>query len=70
MDRRFKLRMRQLLEDAELKTELSKGMLNRLEAFVAPFADTLHRSDRKANLQQYVSGLLSDLERKNVESIA
>ena len=70
MDRRFKLRMRQLLEDAELKTELSKGMLNRLKRFIAPFANTFRRSDTKANLHQYVSGLLSDLERKNVESIA
>jgi len=70
MERRFELRKQQLLEDAELRSELSKGMLNRLDAFVEPFAACLGRREMKDNAQQYVSGLLSDLERKNVESIA
>ena len=70
MERRFELRKQQLLEDAELKSELSTGMLNRLDAFVEPFAACLGRREMKENAQQYVSGLLSDLERKNVESIA
>ena len=70
MERRFELRKRQLLDDAELKSELSKGMLGRLETFVEPFAVTLRRREMKENAQQYVGGLLSDLERKNVESIA
>ena len=70
MDRRFELRKQQLIEDAELKSELSKGMLDRLETFVEPFAATLGRREMKENAQQYVGGLLSDLERKNVESIA
>ena len=38
MDRRFELRKRQILKDAELKPELSNGMLDRLEAFAEPFA--------------------------------
>ena len=70
MERRFKLRQQQLLEDAELKSELSNGMLDRLEAFVEPFLNTFRRRDTKENVQQYVGGLLSVLERKNVESIA
>jgi len=70
MERRFELRKRQLLDDAELKSELSKGMLGRLETFVEPFAVTLRRREMKENAQQYIGGLLSDLERKNVESIA
>lgn len=70
MERRFRLRKRQLLKDAELKSELSKGMLDRLEAFVEPFAASLGRREMRENAQQYVGGLLSDLERKNVESIA
>ena len=70
MERRFELRKQQLLEDAELKSELSKGMLNRLSVFVEPFAACLGRREMMENAQQYVSGLLSDLERKNVESIA
>lgn len=70
MEQRYSLRKRLLLEDAELKTDLSKGMLDRLQSFVEPFANTFRRCDTKANVQQYVGGLLSDLERKNVESIA
>lgn len=70
MERRYKLRKQQLLEDAELKTELSKGILDRLQSFVEPFANTFRRRDTQENVQQYVGGLLSDLERKNVESIA
>jgi SRSO17 transposase len=70
MERRFELRKQQLLEDAELKSELSKGMLDRLETFVKPFAARLGRRDTRENAHQYIGGLLSDLERKNVESIA
>ena len=70
MERRFELRKQQLLEDAKLKSELSKGMLDRLETFVKPFAATLGRRDTRKNAYQYIGGLLSDLERKNVESIA
>lgn len=70
MERRFALRKRELLADAELKSELSQCMLDRLETFVEPFAATLRRREMKENTQQYVGGLLSDLDRKNVESIA
>ena len=70
MDRRFELRKRQILKDAELKPELSTGMLGRLEAFAEPFAASLGRREMKEHAQQYLGGLLSDLERKNIESIA
>ena len=45
-------------------------MLPRLKQFMAPFAARLRRSERRGHAQVYVAGLLSDLERKNVESIA
>ena len=70
MDRRFELRRRQILKDAELKPELSNGMLDRLEAFAGPFAASLGRREMKEHAHQYLGGLLSDLERKNIESIA
>jgi SRSO17 transposase len=70
MDRRFELRKRQILKDAELKPELSNGMLDRLEAFAEPFAASLGRREMKEHAHQYLGGLLSDLERKNIESIA
>jgi len=70
MERRFELRKRQILEDAELKPELSDGMLDRLEAFADPFAASLGRREMKAHAHRYLGGLLSDLKRKNIESIA
>jgi SRSO17 transposase len=45
-------------------------MLNRLIAFSQPFVSTLGRVEIKKHAHEYLEGLLSDLERKNVESIA
>jgi SRSO17 transposase len=70
MERRFELRKRQILKDAELKPELSNGMLDRLEVFAEPFAARLGRREMKEHAHQYLGGLLSDLKRKNIESIA
>jgi len=70
MDRRFEVRKREMLKEAEVKPEVAKGMLNRLEEFAEPFVVSLGRSERKEHAQVYIAGLLSDLERKNVESIA
>ena len=70
MDRRFEVRKLEILKEAEVKPQVSKGMLNRLEKFTEPFAARLGRSERKEHAQVYIAGLLSDLERKNVESIA
>ena len=70
MERRFELRKRQILKEAELKPELSKGMLDRLEVFAEPFAASLGRREMKEHARRYLGGLLSDLKRKNIESIA
>ena len=45
-------------------------MLKRLKKFAEPFVVSLGRSERKEHAQVYIAGLLSDLERKNIESIA
>lgn len=70
MDRRFEVRKREILAEAEVKPQVSKGMLNRLVKFAEPFVSGLGRSERKEHARVYIAGLLSDLERKNVESIA
>ncbi len=70
MERRFELRKQEILKDAELKPQLSNGMLDRLEAFAAPFAASVGRRELKDHTCRYLGGLLSDLERKNIESIA
>jgi len=70
MDRRFEVRKQEILKEAKVKPQVAKGMLNRLKKFVEPFVASLGRSERKEHAQVYIAGLLSDLERKNVESIA
>ena len=70
MERRFEIRKRKILEEADIKQEVANGMLKRLEQFAQPFIASLGRREPKQNAQIYISGLLSDLGRKNVESIA
>jgi SRSO17 transposase len=47
-----------------------RGTLARLERFVEPFAECLWRQEQKQHAGTYIGGLLSDLRRKNTESIA
>jgi len=70
MERRFEIQKRKILQETDIKQEVAGGMLKRLEQFVQPFVASLGRREPKQNAQTYISGLLSDLERKNVESIA
>jgi SRSO17 transposase len=70
MERRFEVRKLEILKEAQVKPQVSQGMLNRLEKFTEPFAARVGRTERKEHARVYIAGLLSDLERKNVESIA
>jgi hypothetical protein len=69
MERRFQVRLDELLKDAKVRPSLLRDALPRLEAFLQPFVEALRPSER-INAQQYVQGLLSDLESKDAESIA
>ncbi len=46
------------------------GLRPELEAFLARFDDCFTRSDTRSHMTTYVSGQLSDVERKNVEAMA
>jgi SRSO17 transposase len=70
MERRYQVRLQELLDDAVVCPEQWQGMLARLAQFVEPFAACLTRSKQHALAHKYVAGLLSHVERKNVESIA
>ena len=70
MGSRFAARREQLLADAEIDPVLLRGVLPRLERFLDPFVASLQRSEQGQHARHYVAGLLSDLEDKNVESIA
>jgi SRSO17 transposase len=63
-------RLEEMLEDAEVPPKLLKDLLPRLETFVAPFVATLGETEQRKHATEYISGLLSNLERKTGESIA
>ena len=70
MERRYRIRLDELLEDAEVPPGLLRGALPRLEIFLQPFVAELCSAEQRTNAQHYVQGLLSDLESKDAESIA
>lgn len=70
MERRFELRKEALLEECQVSPSVFRGALERLERFVEPFASCLVRKEQKEHAVMFVSGLVSDVDRKNAESIA
>jgi SRSO17 transposase len=70
MERRFRIRLDELLDDAEVRPSLLNGVIPRLETFLQPFVTALQSMEQRTNAQHYVQGLLSDLDGKDIESIA
>ncbi len=70
MERRFELRKREILKEADIQPQVANSMLKRLEQFAQPFIAAFGRPEPKENAKMYICGLLSDLQRKNIESIA
>jgi len=70
MDRRFEVRKAEMLMDCEVSPAVFRDMMTRLEAFAEPFVACLRRPEQRQHTHTYLSGLLSDVERKNAEAIA
>jgi SRSO17 transposase len=70
MERRYQTRLDELLDDAEVRPGLLRGVLPRLGEFLEPFARALLSPEQRVHARHYVQGLLSDLQSKDVESIA
>src|SRR4249920_1347879 len=70
MDARYAIRKAQVLEECQVAPEVFEQVMPRLQTFMGPFVDTLPGQAPRAHAQTYVRGLLSDVERKNVASIA
>jgi len=70
MERRFAVRYAELMAEAEVKPEALEGVLGRLKGFVRPFAASLAPPAQREHLEEYVAGLVSNVERKNIETIA
>jgi SRSO17 transposase len=70
MERRFEIRKQELLQDCEVSPKVFEDLLGRLRPFAQPFLALLQRSEQREHAQTYLGGLLSNLKRKNAESIA
>jgi SRSO17 transposase len=70
MERRYRVRLDELIEDAEVPPGLLRGVVPRLETFLQPFVQALRSAEQQTNARHYVQGLLSDLPSKDAESIA
>lgn len=70
MEPRYQRRKEQLLVDCQVPANFFRGALSRLEAFAQPFVASLPSPESRAHSRTYLAGLLSDVERKNAESIA
>ena len=70
MDRRFDARLKEMLAQAEVSSELIDGLLSRLEIFVQPFTALLSEPEQHRHTVEYLTGLLSKLEHKTGEAIA
>jgi SRSO17 transposase len=70
MERRYEVRLEQMLAQAEVDPALMRGLLKRLETFAEPFAESLASPEQQRHAAEYLTGLLSKLERKTGEAIA
>lgn len=70
MDRRYRLRLEELLADATVPVGLLDEVLPRLEKFLEPFVASLLGEATRRHAAEYVGGLLSNLPAKSAEGIA
>lgn len=70
MERRFATRLKELEADAVVSPEVFAELMPRVESFLEPFLAKLNTPVKRQRASQYVHGLLSGAERKNVETIA
>jgi len=70
MEARFEVRKQELLDECKIAPGVFQRILPRLTSFMEPFLQSFVRSKQCEHAETYLKGLLSDLERKNAESIA
>ena len=70
MDARYAFRKTQLLDECQVAPEIFEQVISRLYTFMEPFVKTFPGHAAEQHAKTYVCGLLSDVERKNVASIA
>lgn len=66
----FERRKLELIDECQVAPEVMDEVLPRLNRFMEPFVASFVRREQVGHASTFVQGLLSDLDRKNVESIA
>lgn len=70
MDARYGERLEAMLVEAQVDAELVEGIPERLVEFVEPFTRSILQAKQRQRAAEFIGGLMSDVERKNAESIA
>jgi SRSO17 transposase len=70
MEARYAFRKTQLLEECQVAPEIFEQVIPRLYSFMKPFVKIFHGQAADQHAKTSVCGLVSDIEHKNVESIA
>ena len=70
MEARYAFRKTQLLEECQVAPEIFEQVIPRLYTCMEPFVKTFHEQAADQHAKTYVCGLLSDVERTNIASIA
>ena len=70
MEAKYEARKQELLEECTVAPQIFERVMPRLERFMEPFVESLVRKEQCQHANTFVQGLLSNLDHKNVESIA
>jgi SRSO17 transposase len=70
MDARHGDRLEAMLVESQVEVELFEDLPERLTEFVAPFTRSILQAKQRRRAAEFIAGLMSDVERKNAESIA
>lgn len=66
----YEKRKQELLDECKIAPQVFGQVMPCLERFMDPFVESLVRCEQVEHSKTFVQGLLSNLENKNVESIA
>ena len=70
MEAKYETRKQELLDECTVAPQIFDRVMPRLERFMDPFIESLVRKEQYEHASTFIQGLLSDLDHKNVESIA
>ena len=70
MEKRYAITKEFVFADCLVTPSVYEGVLQRFHEFITPYISHLHARTQQQKARDYMRGLLSDTERKNVESIS